>query len=240
MRLASFSDIHGNLPALLAVLEDIMEQGVDLVICAGDLVGYGPYPNEVIVELKKRGILTIQGNYDDGVGYDRDGCGCAYRTEVEKEMGHVSLEWTKGEVTEENTRYLRSLPNHILWDQEDSRVLMVHGSPRRLNEYLYEDRPVESIERMLKPYNVDTLIFGHTHLPYHRVVSDVNLVNDGSVGRPKDGDSRAGYAIIETGEQVEVEFHRVPYPVEEVAETMIETGLPKWLVEYLRKAGTPE
>jgi len=240
MRLASFSDIHGNLPALLAVLEDIMEQGVDLVVCAGDLVGYGPYPNEVIVELKKRGILTIQGNYDDGVGYDRDGCGCAYRTEVEKEMGHVSLEWTKGEVTEENTRYLRSLPNHILWDQEDSRVLMVHGSPRRLNEYLYEDRPVESIERMLKPYNVDTLIFGHTHLPYHRVVSDVNLVNDGSVGRPKDGDSRAGYAIIETGEKVKVEFHRIPYPVEEVAETMIEMGLPKWLAEYLRKAGTPE
>jgi len=240
MRCASFSDIHGNLPALLAVLEDIEGQGVDLTVCAGDLVGYGPYPNEVVEELRKRGILTIQGNYDDGVGYDRDGCGCAYRTEIEKQTGHVSLEWTKREVTGENKRYLRTLPNHVLWDQEDSRILLVHGSLRRINEYLYEDRPVESVERMLEPLNLDALIFGHTHLPYHRVVSGVNMVNDGSVGRPKDGDTRAGYAVIETGKKFSVEFRRVSYPVEEVAEAMIEKGLPEWLADYLRNAGSPD
>ena len=239
MRFASLSDIHGNLPALLAVLEDIEGQGVDLVVCAGDLVGYGPYPNEVVLELKRRGILTIQGNYDEGVGYDRDGCGCAYRTDLEKETGHASLEWTKREVTGENKLYLRTLPNHVLWDQEDSKILMVHGSPRRINEYLYEDRPVESVERMLEPLDVDALIFGHTHLPYHRVVSGVNMVNDGSVGRPKDGDPRAGYTVIETGNEFSVEFRRVSYPVEEVTEKMIEVGLPEWLADYLRKAGPP-
>ena len=240
MKIASFSDIHGNHPALITVLEDIEKQGVDLSVCAGDLVGYGPYPNEVIDDLRKHRVLTIQGNYDDGVGFDRDECGCAYRTSIEKETGYQSLEWTKREVTSRNKKYLQKLPNHILWDRGDSRTLLVHGSPRRINEYLYENRPVESIERMLNPLNVDTLIFGHTHLHYHRVISGVNMVNDGSVGRPNDGDTRGCYALIDTRKKFSVEFRRVIYPVEEVAEAMIEKGLPVWLADYLRNAGSPD
>ena len=132
-RIAAFSDIHGNLPALQMVLEDIDQQDVDLVVCPGDLVGYGPYPNEVVELIKKRGIFTVQGNYDDGVGYDRDGCGCAYKSPIERETGAKSLEWTQGEVSERNKALLRELPNHATWEREGMKALMVHGSPRRIN-----------------------------------------------------------------------------------------------------------
>jgi putative phosphoesterase len=237
-RIAAFSDIHGNLPALQVVLEDIDQQGVDLVVCPGDLVGYGPYPNEVVELIRRKGICTVQGNYDDGVGYDRDGCGCAYRTPIEKETGAKSLKWTQGEVSERNKTLLRVLPNQATWEKEGMKVLMVHGSPRRINEYLYEDRPESSVRRMLEPLEVDVVIFGHTHQPYHRIVSGIHMVNDGSVGRPKDGDNRASYAIIELGiKAVNVEFRRVSYPVQIVIDAMLEKGLPEWLGEYLLKAG---
>lgn len=116
-------------------------------------------------------------------------------------------------------------------------MLLVHGSPRRLNEYLYINRPESSLTRMLEPLDIDVMIFGHTHLPYHRVVSEIHLVNAGSVGRPKDGDPRACYAVIDTGEPLSVEFCRVEYNIELVAEMMMQSGLPHWLVEYLRYAG---
>jgi putative phosphoesterase len=237
MRIAVFSDVHANLPALLSVLDEIDSEDVDVVACAGDLVGYGPHPNEVIGEIQRRGISTVMGNYDEGVGFERDDCGCAYRTPIEKETGDASLIWTKAQVTKENKTYLRSLPNHILWERDEVRTLLVHGSPRRINEYLYENRPEGSLVRMLEPIHVDVLIFGHTHLPYHRHVSRVHLVNDGSAGRPKDGDTRACYAMIEIGADFRVVFKRVPYDVEEVAETMIQKGLPEWLAEYLQVGG---
>ncbi|HUS79089.1 MAG TPA: metallophosphoesterase family protein [Patescibacteria group bacterium] len=237
MKIAVFSDIHSNRHALQTVLETIEKESVDVVACAGDLVGYGPHPNEVIDEIKRRGFPTIMGNYDEGVGFDRDDCGCAYSTPVEVETGRASLQWTKAEVTADNKAFLRSLPSQVLWEREDERILMVHGSPRRINEYLYEDRRTDTIERMLKPLDIDALIMGHTHLPYHRIVDGVHLINDGSVGRPKDGDTRACYAVIDTGDDYRVEFRRVPYPVEEVAEAMNERGLPRWLSEYLRYAG---
>jgi predicted phosphodiesterase len=161
----------------------------------------------------------------------------SYRTPIEKETGDASLIWTKAQVTKENKAYLRSLPNHILWERDGMRTLLVHGSPRRINEYLYENRPEGSLVRMLEPINVDVLIFGHTHLPYHRHVSVVHMVNDGSTGRPKDGDTRACYAMIETGVDFQVVFKRVPYDVEEVAETLIQKDLPEWLAEYLRVGG---
>ncbi len=237
MRIAVFSDVHANLPALQSVLDEIDREAYDVVACAGDLVGYGPHPNEVIGEIRRRCIPTVMGNYDEGVGFERDDCGCAYRIPIEKETGDTSLRWTIKQVTEENKAFLRGLPNQILWERDEERTLLVHGSPRRINEYLYEDRPKDSLKRMLEPIDVNVLIFGHTHLPYHRVVSGVHLVNDDSAGKPKDGDTRACYAMVETGVDFKIVFKRVSYDVDEVAEIMIQKGLPEWLAEYLRLGG---
>ena len=140
MRIAAFSDIHGNLHALQAVLADIDQQNVDRLFCLGDLVGYGAYPNEVIELIRARDIPTIMGNYDDGVGFDRDECGCAYTDPEMRRLGDLSLAWTKEHVTPENKAFLRSLLPNIRLNVDGKRLQLVHGSPRRINEYLYEDR----------------------------------------------------------------------------------------------------
>ncbi|MFP3951341.1 MAG: metallophosphoesterase family protein [Candidatus Bathyarchaeia archaeon] len=237
MRVAVLSDIHSNFHALKAVLNDAEGAQVDETYCLGDLVGYGPHPNRVIEEIRKRGIPTVQGNYDEGVGLNLDSCGCAYTTEREKITGDISLEWTRNNTSMENKRFLRELPEEIHKVIGDYKALFVHGSPRRNNEYLYSDRPLTSLLRMLEPLDIDALIFGHTHIPYHRTVAGIDLINVGSVGKPKDGDPRACYAIIDINEEVEVEFRRVDYPKEIVAREIGKAGLPKDFAEAILSGG---
>ena len=160
MKIAVFSDIHSNIQALRNVLADIRGQKPDMVYCLGDLVGYGPRPNEVISLLKELEIPTVTGNYDDGVGYERGDCGCAYTTVKEIETGQESIEWTTQMVLQINKEYLRGLKKEIKVEVEGRRLLLVHGSPRRDNEYLYEDRPEASLKRMLEPLDIDALVCG--------------------------------------------------------------------------------
>jgi putative phosphoesterase len=174
MRIALFSDIHANLPALEEVLKDIDNRKPDVVYCLGDLVGYNIWPNEVINEIRKRNIPTIAGNYDFGIGRRSDDCGCAYKTDKEKEMGAVSISFTNEIVKNDERNYLRTLPAHMKVEfklnSDKLNLLLVHGSPRRINEYLFEDRDEKSLHRILKDADADVMCFGHTHKPYHRIL----------------------------------------------------------------------
>lgn len=237
VRLAAFSDIHGNLHALEAVLAELGRQTPEQTVCLGDLVGYGAFPNEVIQTIRAAGIATVAGNYDDGVGFDREECGCAYTDPEEIARGDRSLRWTQAQVTAEHKAWLRALPRELRFALGDWRVLAVHGSPRRLNEYLFEDRPARSLERMFAKLAADVVLCGHTHLPYHRRIGSVHLVNVGSVGRPKDGDPRACYALVELGVEVKVTFPRVCYDVESAASAIEATDLPREFAAVLRSGG---
>ena len=239
MCIAVFSDIHGNLPALQAVLDDIHRQRVDAVYCLGDLVGYAPFPNEVTERIRREQIPTIMGNYDDGVGFDRDECGCAYREADEQRRGQQSLEWTKARVTAENKAFLRSLVPEIRTQIDGKRLLLVHGSPRKMNEYLFEDRPISSFERLAASSNADLIVFGHTHKPYVKRIGDVWFVNVGSVGKPKDGDSRACYAVLDVTADPPASFLRVPYDIETVTRAIRDSELPHEFAADLERAGTP-
>ncbi len=237
-RIAVFGDIHGNLPALEAVLADMAARGVDdHVYCLGDLVGYGTFPNEVITAIRERGIPTIMGNYDQGVGQSSDDCGCAYKTEEERALGDRSIAWSNAHTSEENKAFLRALVAQIPHRLGGLRVLLAHGSPRRINEYLYEDRPDSSLERILDQADVDVLVVGHTHRPYHRVLpSGRHVVNAGSVGKPKDNDPRACYVILTAaGNGLNVEFVRVPYDVEAAARAIEATEMPDAYAQMLRE-----
>ena len=227
-RLAVFGDIHGNLPALEAVLAELARQpGIDRRVCLGDLVGYAPFPNEVIDRVRELGIPTLMGNYDDGVGFARDDCGCAYRNAEERERGEQSFAWTKAEVTPERKAFLRTLMPELRLTLGGARLLLVHGSPRRINEYLYEDRPLASFQRLARSAEADAIVFGHTHLPYTKDVDGVLFVNAGSVGKPKDGDPRACYAILEARDgALSVEFRRVAYDIKAVVEAIRHGPLP--------------
>jgi predicted phosphodiesterase len=212
---AVFSDVHGNLPALEAILADIEARAVSQTLCLGDLVGYGPSPNEVALLVRDRGIPTLMGNYDQGIGFETGDCGCVYKTDEQRAEGAVSLQWTQDVVTAEVKAYLRTLEDRFVLQTPGGELLAVHGSPRRINEYLFEDRPASAMERMVREYSYSAILFGHTHLLYARPVGETTFVNVGSAGRPKDGDWRACYAIVDpaklrTGEPF-VEFVRVPY-----------------------------
>ena len=138
---AVFSDVHGNLPGLEAILADIELRGVPATICLGDLVGYGPSPNEVALLVRDRGIPSLMGNYDQGIGFETGDCGCVYKTDEQRAEGAASLAWTQEAVSDEVKAYLRMLEDHFVLATPGGELLAVHGSPRRINEYLFEDRP---------------------------------------------------------------------------------------------------
>lgn len=253
MRIALFSDIHANLPALEACLASIENNKVDASYCLGDLVGYNIWPNEVINEIRRRKIPTIAGNYDFGIGRTSDDCGCAYKTDHEKANGAVSISYTNQIVKSDERKYLRALPSHIRLEyqlnEEKFNLLMVHGSPRKINEYLFVDRDEKSLLRIMEQADAHFMFFGHTHKPYHRILKDENgnyrhAINIGSVGKPKDGDIRGGYVIINLDESfslkasdsVKVEFVRFEYDVEKVAKAVEDSPLPNEYADMLRKA----
>lgn len=226
MKLAIFSDIHANLHALQAVWEDIERQKPDAVYCLGDLVGYGAYPNEVVAFLRERRVSTVMGNYDEGVGFDLHDCGCVYKDPEKDRLGKQSLLWSRKHTSEQNKAYLQQLPLQIRLEARHPHLLLVHGSPRKINEYLYEDRPQATFERIAKLAGTELLLFGHTHLPYEKRVSGTLFINTGSVGKPKDGDPRAGYVLLTANRRPKVEFLRVAYDIEAAARAIRDSALP--------------
>ena len=184
-------------------------------------------------------LPTIMGNYDDGVGFDRDECGCAYREPRDKQLGDRSFEWTKAQVTPENKAFLRTLTPEIRVTADNKRVLLVHGSPRRLNEYLFEDRPLSSFQRLAASSNADIIVFGHTHKPYVKEVDGVTFLNVGSIGKPKDGDWRACYAVLEMGSNQTAVFHRVTYDVGKAAAAIRASHLPDEFAADIETGGAP-
>jgi putative phosphoesterase len=233
-RLAVITDIHGNLPALEASLSAIDAIGVDRVYCGGDLVGYGPHPNEVCALIEERQIPTIYGNYDYAIGRDLDDCGCAYVTEHDRELGKRSVAWTLAHTDQHAKNFMRELPFDLRFELGEVPIHLVHGSPRKVNEYLFEDKPASLYERLAAAEEAQVMVFGHTHKPWIHAYGEVLFVNCGSVGKPKDGDPRAAFAILELDAQgqVQVSVERVPYDAEAVAREVEAAGLPG---EYARK-----
>jgi len=239
-RIAILSDLHGNSAATETVLAEIDAEAPDEVICLGDLVGYGAKPNETIDLIRARNIPTIMGNYDDGVGYDRDDCGCAYKDAGERERGQASLMWTRGVVTDDRKAYLRTLAPELRREVYGVRVRFVHGSPRRMNEYLFEDRDPASLARIARSADCDVLVFGHTHIAWTREIEGVRFVNTGSVGKPKDGDPKAGWVLLTIGDDGSVtsELRRVAYEVAPMAAAIrAAVGLPDHFADDIATGG---
>src|SRR5688500_10940888 len=206
MRYALISDTHANLPALEAVLRNTSARGeIDATYHLGDLVGYAPWPNETVELLRQRRISGISGNYDSTVATDYKHCGCKYEDPRQEELSHVSYAWTRQHTSAESKRFLGALPfrldlrplgGHV----NGPTVILVHGTPTLNTLYWTEDRPDTFCTKMADVAGAksgDVIAFGHTHLPFHREVDGIHFVNTGSVGRPKDGDWRAGYVLLE-------------------------------------------
>ncbi|MEN2999242.1 MAG: metallophosphoesterase family protein [Acidilobaceae archaeon] len=224
MRVLLLSDIHGNLEALEAVLQNAR---YDEVWVLGDLVDYGPNPAEVIDLVRSLSpTMVLRGNHDDAVGYGVD-CGCGEKTHW---LSVYSREkYTMKLVTEEQRRWLASLPLREQREIGGRRLLAVHASPRNpLHDYLLPSLPAEELRRMLsvglgmrasRLVNANIVVSGHTHVPADFVVEGIRVINPGSVGQPRDGDPRASYGILDT-ESWEFRVFRVDYPREKTLEKL--------------------
>jgi putative phosphoesterase len=231
---AVITDIHGNLPALEAALARIAELGIERIYCGGDLVGYGPHPNEVCALIEERGIPTIYGNYDYAIGRDLEDCGCAYPTQHERELGQRSVDWTLAHTDRRAKDFMRELPFDLRFEVGETPVHLVHGSPRKVNEYLFEEKPASLYERLAKAEDGDALAFGHTHKPWVREYGGVLFVNCGSVGKPKDGDPRAAFAVLRPGGgEPSATIERAAYDAQAVAREVAAAGLPGEYAEKL-------
>jgi len=239
VRLAIIGDIHGNLEALEATLASIDREGVDGVFCLGDVVGYGPNPNECVAALRERAIPCLLGNHDAAA------CGLE-EPEDFNPVARAALDWTRESLAEEHRGFLRALPERTLLP--DGGPLLVHGSPLHRDDYLFTPIDAAAAFQVLEARNLKLCFFGHTHVPslfaYRTVVEikpagtvpldleDIYLVNGGGVGQPRDHDPRAGYVIYD-GAQHSVRFYRVDYPVESTANKILAAGLPLELATRL-------
>ncbi len=221
MRYAIISDIHSNIHALNEVLRDVDRQGADVIICAGDLVGYCPFPNEVIGEMRRRGAICIAGNHDRAcVNLD---------TFNMNPLAANAIFWTAKHISQESMDFLRKLRPQVTLNLGGIATSMFHGSPRMDDEYVFEE---DANAELLQLAKAQIVISGHTHVPYIKHLTEGILVNPGSVGQPRDGDPRASYLVFdEQGE--EFELRRIDYPKEEAARAVASAGLPDFLGERL-------
>jgi predicted phosphodiesterase len=247
MKYALISDIHANLPALEAVLADIRGRAdVDATYHLGDLVGYASWPDEVVNLIATEGIAGVAGNYDSTVGTNYKHCGCRYEDARQEELSHLSFEWTRQHASEATKRWLRGLPFRIdirpLGGHASGPTLtLIHGNQTLNTVYVTEDRSDDFLAKMGSAVGArpgDIVAFGHTHKPWQRDVGGVHFVNTGSVGRPKDGNWKAGYVLLSVDTNgFAVEFVRVEYDIDRAVQAIQESDLPDDFAQYLRTGG---
>jgi predicted phosphodiesterase len=247
VRYALISDVHANLPALEAVLADIEARpDVGAIHHLGDLVGYGPWPNEVVALLRAREITGVAGNYDSTVATDYAHCGCRYEDPRQEALAHRSYAWTRAHVSPDAKRWLAALPfrldlRPLGGHRSGPRLILIHGNAVLNTVYWTEDRPDSFCRTMAAHLSAkagDVVAFGHTHKPWQRTVEGVHYVNAGSVGRPKDGDWRAGYALVDVEEHgAAVTFVRVAYDLVRASDAIRASGLPPEFAAILETGG---
>ena len=247
MSIALLSDVHANLPALEAVLDDIAgRNGITATYHLGDLVGYAPWPDETVALLRRAEIAGVAGNYDSTVAADYKHCGCKYEDPRQEELSHISYDWTRRHVSAETKRFLGTLPFRLDvrvpgGHQSGGTLILVHGTPTLNTVYWTEDRPDSFCLKMANIAGAkagDMIAFGHTHKPWHRVLEGILFVNTGSVGRPKDGDWRAGYVLLEFEDGApRVTMVRVEYDLARAMQGIRTSALPDEFADYLEAGG---
>lgn len=263
MKIAVISCIHGNYEALDAVLIDIDKHGCDRIFCLGDLVGYGPYPNAVVTQIRSLDIPTVAGCWDEDIVEGLNSCECSFPSLLAEKRGKLAHEWTHNEIHPENREYLATLPNTHKFEN----LAFVHGSPHSNHEYLLPElNGFIALERILAT-EADVLFCGHTHVPYVRNLHDCNLkvrvfsakneqekqftsdvkkiINVGSVGEPRHGRPNATYVIYNTDNQTAT-IREVEYDYQKTCAAIIEKGLPPifaWRlargIEFAERADDP-
>ena len=236
-RIAVFGGVYNNALALEATLEDARQRDVEAIFCLGDMGGFGPYPDRVFPLLKPAGVLAIQGNYDASLALGKGDCGCGYTDPRDNFFARVSYEYTFQKTSADNKAWLGRLPKQRRIRLGRLQALMCHGSPRIINEFLWESStPNGLVQKLLRDCGTDVILCTHTGIKWHRRLAEgKHLVNVGVIGRPEnDSRTHVWYTILTAGDDLQVEFVPVHYDHERLALQMAREGLPHEFVETIR------
>lgn len=236
-RIAVFGGVYSNALALEAMLADARARGVEAVFCLGDMGGFGPHPDRVFPLLRDHGVLAIQGNYDESLATGREDCGCGYTDPRDNYFARISYEYTFRNTSPENRRWLGTLPQERRVRLGRLETLLCHGSPRLINEFLWESTtPDGLLARLLEAHRADALLCTHTGIKWRRTLPDGReAVNVGVIGRPEnDGATHTWYTVLTAGPELDVEFVPVRYDHETLAREMEREGLPPEFAETVR------
>lgn len=237
-RVAAFGGIYSNHLALARAIDDARERGAEALFCLGDLGAFGPTPDRVFPLLREAEVLTIRGNYDDSIARGLDDCQCGYTDPLDNHYARLSYRYTYANTSPGNRVWLGTLPCERRFHLGDLEVLACHGSPRRINEFLWETTTPDHFLRMLaREHRCDVILGTHTGIHWERRVGPAGwYVNAGTLGRPaNDGRTEVWYAMLEAGgRDLEVEFVPVAYDHEALADEMRDEGLPEEFIETIR------
>jgi diadenosine tetraphosphatase ApaH/serine/threonine PP2A family protein phosphatase len=237
VRLAFFGGIYSNARALAAAIADAGRRGTDAMYALGDFGAFGPHPDRVFPILLEAGVRPIQGNYEESLSTDAEDCHCGYTDPRDNHFAQISYDYTAAKTSPEWKRWMATLPKTRRLEAGGRRILLVHGSPRRINEFLWESTsPDPFLEKLLSDFDADVLVCTHTGLHWSRRLPSGRLVvNCGALGRPaNDGNTHVWYAHLELGESVRVEFAPVAYDHDATAREMRAERLPEEFVETIQ------
>jgi diadenosine tetraphosphatase ApaH/serine/threonine PP2A family protein phosphatase len=235
-RIALIGGIYSNYHALVATLADIAERGSEATYFLGDLGAFGPYPNRIPELLIERGIEGIQGNYEESLSSGADDCHCGYTDPRDNFYAQISYDYTAKNTSDSHKKWMGTLPKSMRLDVGGTRVLLSHGSPRKINEFLWRSTsPDPFLEKMCDDYNADVIICTHSGLHWHkRLTGDRHIVNAGVIGRPaNDGNTNVWYTMLTIGSQVDVEFIPIDYDRHALAKEMRAEKLPNEFIETI-------
>lgn len=233
-RVALIGGVYSNYLALAQAINDAKKRGASAIYCLGDLGAFGPYPDRVFPLLHHHQVQVVQGNYDNSIGNDLQDCQCGYTDPRDNHFARMSYDYTYANTSSDNKRWMRDLPGEIRFQLGKYRVLLCHGSPRQMNEFLWRSTtPTHFLSRLCDDYQADIICATHTGIHWSEALpGDRYFVNVGVVGRPENnGQTHVGYMMLELDQQPKFSYIPIEYDHQRLATEMRAEKLPEEFVE---------
>ena len=236
-KIALFGGVYSNYLSLTEIIKDAKKHRVDALYCLGDLGAFGPNPNKVFPIISENNIPVVQGNYDNSIGNYLNDCQCGYTDPRDNYFAKLSYDYTFGKTSDQNKKWMKTLPAELRIELGGLKLLLCHGSPRQMNEFLWESTsPDHFLEKLCDDFKTDVICATHTGIHWNRKLKgDRHFVNVGVIGRPEnDGTTNVGYTILEAvNHDLRIDYIPVKYDHNKLADEMYKEKLPEQFIDTI-------